>query len=103
MDRYGADVLAKGHPSPGHARRAATDLPADTGLVVEDVETGFCGAVLRVERSGGLEVVVLVVLVDQRAAQGSRGAGILVVLGIEGLIGDQDGLHDDPGGAVLCG
>ena len=57
MDRYGSDVL--GRPAPGHVRRTSTTLPADPGLVVEDVETGFCGAVLRVERSGGLEVVVL--------------------------------------------
>lgn len=59
MDRYGSDVLAAGRPAPGHARRTSTELAATPGVVVEDVETGFCGAVLRVERSGGLEVVVL--------------------------------------------
>ena len=59
MDRYGTDVLAAGRPTPGHNRRTSTELAAAPGVVVEDVETGFCGAVLRVERSGGLEVVVL--------------------------------------------
>ncbi len=39
-------------------------MPADAGLVVEDAETGWCGAVLRVERSGGMH---LVVLEDRRA------------------------------------
>lgn len=32
---------------------------ADPGLVVEDVETGWCGAVLRTEKSGGVHLVVL--------------------------------------------
>jgi hypothetical protein len=34
-------------------------MPADTGLVVEEVETGWVGAVVRVEKSGGMHVVVL--------------------------------------------
>lgn len=33
--------------------------PAEPGLVVEDVETGFVGAVLRTEKSGGMHLVVL--------------------------------------------
>lgn len=33
--------------------------PAVDGLVVEDVETGFVGAVLRTEKSGGMHLVVL--------------------------------------------
>jgi hypothetical protein len=37
----------------------SVDLPAETGLVVEDVETGWCGAVLRTEKSGGIHLVVL--------------------------------------------
>jgi hypothetical protein len=35
------------------------DVAADPGLVVEDVETGWVGAVLRTERSGGIHLVVL--------------------------------------------
>jgi hypothetical protein len=35
------------------------ELPAEIGLVVEDVETGWCGAVLRTEKSGGIHLVVL--------------------------------------------
>ncbi|GLY18083.1 DUF3097 domain-containing protein [Kineosporia rhizophila] len=33
--------------------------PAEPGLVVEDVETGFVGAVVRTEKSGGMHLVVL--------------------------------------------
>jgi hypothetical protein len=34
-------------------------VEAETGLVVEDVETGWCGAVVRVEKAGGMQVVHL--------------------------------------------
>ena len=43
-DRYGTDVLAAGRPKP-----RSTEHPAELGLVVEDVETGYVGAVVRVE------------------------------------------------------
>lgn len=56
-DRYGSDVLAS---DPHRARRpTTTDQAAEPGLVVEDVETGWVGAVVRVEKSGGVHVVVL--------------------------------------------
>ena len=54
-DRYGRDVLAQ-------QRKAAplsTETVAATGLVVEDAETGWCGAVVRVEMAGGMHVVHL--------------------------------------------
>lgn len=54
-DRYGPDVLAAAPGAGSPLRR----LPAGTGLVVEDVETGWCGAVVGVEKSGGLRVVTL--------------------------------------------
>ncbi|QCU78005.1 DUF3097 domain-containing protein [Citricoccus sp. SGAir0253] len=41
------------------AARAVPDVPADRGTVLEDAGTGFTGAVLRVERSGGVHLVVL--------------------------------------------
>jgi len=46
-DRYGKDVLA----SNPHQRRKvrATERPVELGLVVEDAETGYVGAVVRVE------------------------------------------------------
>jgi Protein of unknown function (DUF3097) len=44
MDRYGADVLAAGRRKP-----RSTEHPAEPGLVVEDAETGYVGAVVRVE------------------------------------------------------
>ena len=55
--RYGDDVLSE------HRRRWArarpVEVPAETGTVVEDVETGWCGAVVRVEKAGGVHVVHL--------------------------------------------
>jgi hypothetical protein len=56
-DRYGADVLAGDWrvPTTGRAR----EVEAESGLVVEDVETGWCGAVVRVEKAGGMQVVHL--------------------------------------------
>ncbi len=45
--------------SAGAARRALPEVAAEPGLVVEDVETGWVGAVLRTEKSGGVHLVVL--------------------------------------------
>ncbi|WP_299564536.1 DUF3097 domain-containing protein [uncultured Mycolicibacterium sp.] len=44
-DRYGRDVLAD---NP-HRRPRSVEHPVELGLVVEDVETGFVGAVVHVE------------------------------------------------------
>ncbi|MGN6610151.1 MAG: DUF3097 domain-containing protein [Angustibacter sp.] len=57
MDRYGDDVLAGDWKVP--ARGRSTEVAAQTGLVVEDVETGWCGAVVRTEKAGGVHVVHL--------------------------------------------
>ncbi|MCL1869182.1 MAG: DUF3097 domain-containing protein [Promicromonosporaceae bacterium] len=55
-DRYGPDALT----SPTHrARPTSRPQPADPGLVVEEVQTGWVGAVVRVEKSGGIHLVVL--------------------------------------------
>ncbi|MDR1799623.1 MAG: DUF3097 domain-containing protein [Bifidobacteriaceae bacterium] len=56
-DPYGPDVLAH----DPHAPRLATaaSVAAEAGLVVEDVETGWVGAIVRVEKAGGMHVVVL--------------------------------------------
>lgn len=48
-DRYGYDVLAQPHPS---RLPKSVKQPAEPGLVVEDVETGFCGAVVRCDKHG---------------------------------------------------
>lgn len=46
-DRYGADILAN---NPHQARRPrSTEQPIEIGMVVEDAQTGFVGAVVRVE------------------------------------------------------
>ncbi|MGD1256384.1 DUF3097 domain-containing protein [Mycobacterium seoulense] len=44
VDRYGTDVLAVGRRKP-----RSTEHPAELGLVVEDVQSGYVGAVVRVE------------------------------------------------------
>ena len=55
MDRYGGDVLAPA----GRPARVIPELAADAGLVVEDAETGWCGAVVRWEKTaGGLTVTL---------------------------------------------
>ncbi|MDO5494578.1 MAG: DUF3097 family protein, partial [bacterium] len=58
-DRYGPDVLASSPVHPRQRARAARPFPAAIGEVVEEVETGFVGAVTAVEKSGGQQVVVL--------------------------------------------
>ena len=46
VDRYGADILA----SNPHARRPrSTEQQIEIGMVVEDAQTGFVGAIVRVE------------------------------------------------------
>ncbi|MCV7349574.1 DUF3097 domain-containing protein [Mycobacterium parmense] len=44
VDPYGTDVLAAGRRKP-----RSTERPAEPGLVVEDAESGYVGAVVRVE------------------------------------------------------
>ncbi|UFU04647.1 DUF3097 domain-containing protein [Ruania suaedae] len=56
-DRYGSDVLS----SDPHARTRprTVEAAAEPGLVVEEVQSGWVGAVVAVEKSGGQHVVVL--------------------------------------------
>ncbi len=56
-DRYGADVLSGDWRAPRAGR--PREVEAETGLVVEDVETRWCGAVVGVEKVGGMQVVHL--------------------------------------------
>lgn len=51
-DRGGCDPEVMGG-------RGVPAVDAAAGLVVEDVETGWCGAVVRTEKSGGIHLVVL--------------------------------------------
>ena len=55
MDRYRGDVLAAGPPQ----RSALRQVEAAPDLVVEDAETGFCGAVVRCEKTAGGFTVTL--------------------------------------------
>ncbi|CAA9396950.1 MAG: FIG01125565: hypothetical protein [uncultured Propionibacteriaceae bacterium] len=61
-DRYVGDVLSPGRQQP--RRPVSTDLVMAPGMVVEDVTTGFCGAVLRWENG-------IVVLEDRRGKRRS--------------------------------
>ena len=54
-DRYGRDVLTN---SPHPKRPVSTKEPAAPGLVVEDVQTGFVGAVVEVDKHGVMTVKV---------------------------------------------
>jgi hypothetical protein len=54
-DRYGQDVLAKKQPSGP----LSTAVRAELGLVVEDAETGWVGSIVRVEKAGGMLLLVL--------------------------------------------
>jgi len=56
-DRYPGDVMAGGPPR--RTPTASRAVPAVTGEVVEEVSTGWCGAVVDVELIGGMRVVVL--------------------------------------------
>src|SRR5664280_921294 len=56
-NRYGADILTGDWRVPRNGR--SRKVEAELGLVVEDVETGWCGAVIRVEKAGGMQVVHL--------------------------------------------
>jgi hypothetical protein len=55
VDRYATDVLAAGWRRP----RPLPEIGADPGLVVEDAETGFCGAVTRWEKTAAGFTVTL--------------------------------------------
>jgi Protein of unknown function (DUF3097) len=55
MSRYDGDVLA----GNWRRRRVVPELPAVRDLVVEDAETGFCGAVVRAEMVPGGATVTL--------------------------------------------
>ncbi|PWD49480.1 DUF3097 domain-containing protein [Serinibacter arcticus] len=68
FDPYGPDVLSTDPRVRTGSRRVTRDEPAVVGLVVEDVTTSYVGAVLRVERTNGGDVVVLE---DRRGARRS--------------------------------
>ena len=60
-DRYGGDVLAVDphRVGPNAIRPESVHVPVRRGLVVEDRQTGFVGAVVAAEKSGGRRIVVL--------------------------------------------
>ena len=56
-DRYGSDVLSSDWRAPKRGR--SQEVAAEPDTVVEEVDTGFVGAVVRVEKVGGMHVVHL--------------------------------------------
>jgi DUF3097 family protein len=68
VDRYAGDVLAGNWRRP----RVVPEVEADRDLVVEDAETGFCGAVVRCEKTPG---GVTVTLEDRRGRHRTFPAG----------------------------
>ncbi|MCH5642841.1 MULTISPECIES: DUF3097 domain-containing protein [unclassified Gordonia (in: high G+C Gram-positive bacteria)] len=54
-DRYGRDVLSK----PQRAKPRVPEVAAETDLVVEDAATGFCGAIVGLEKSYSGDLVRL--------------------------------------------
>ncbi|WP_206610474.1 DUF3097 domain-containing protein [Actinomyces wuliandei] len=60
-DRYGSDVLSADphRVGPAAVRPQSVPLRVSRGLVVEDRQTGFVGAAVAVEKSGGQHLVVL--------------------------------------------
>ncbi|WP_131816375.1 DUF3097 family protein, partial [Mycolicibacterium porcinum] len=46
-DRYGSDILSRNPHKPKLTR--STEQPAEKGLVVEDAQSGYVGAVVRIE------------------------------------------------------
>lgn len=50
-DRYGSDVLATDWRKPTNGR--SVEVPAELGAVVEEVQTDFCGEIVKVERDLG--------------------------------------------------
>jgi hypothetical protein len=58
-DRYGSDVLSTDWNAPRNGR--SVEAPAELGLVVEEVQTDFCGEIVKVERDLGT-----VILEDRR-------------------------------------
>jgi len=59
-DRYGSDVLSTDWKAPKRGR--AVEIEADTGLVVEEVTTDWCGEIVAVERD-----LMTVTLEDRRS------------------------------------
>ena len=53
---YGPDVVAN---DPRVVARRVKEVPVEPGLVVEEVTSGFCGAVLGLEKGPGGELVLL--------------------------------------------
>ena len=61
MDRYGNDILSSDPHEYGAFATAkhARTMEATPGELFEDIETGWCGIVTRVEKSGGIHLVQL--------------------------------------------
>lgn len=70
MDPYGRNIFEHDphRDGPGARRPRSTPVHVEVGMVLEDVSSGWVGAVTRVEKSGGVH---LVELEDRRGARRS--------------------------------
>ena len=61
IDPYGTDIFSfdPHRDGPGARRPRSREVRVDVGMVLEDVETGFVGAVVRTEKSGGMRIIEL--------------------------------------------
>ena len=61
IDPYGVDVLARDphRDAPGAPNPRSRQVHVEIGMVLEDVGSGWVGAVTRVEKSGGVHLVEL--------------------------------------------
>ena len=58
-DRYPSDILGSPHPNLNRNQKQAKTIPAKLGLVIEDVSTGWVGAIVRVEKTAEMTTVTL--------------------------------------------
>lgn len=58
-DRYPSDILGSPHPHLSRNQKQAKTIPAKLGLVIEDVSTGWVGAIVRVEKTAEMNTVTL--------------------------------------------
>lgn len=59
-DRYGTNIFASDPQRELLSRRPRSqDIHAELGMVLEDVSSGWVGAIIRVEKSGGMHVMEL--------------------------------------------
>ncbi len=105
-DPYGTDIFSfdPHRDGPGARRPRSREVRVEKDMVLEDVQTGFVGSVVRVEKSGGMHVVELE---DRRGRTRTfplgggfwiDGAPVVVLPPLPGPAGEPVGALTTPGG-----